>query len=225
MNTTTSTSRSPGSDVTRLRYLREMDLLELESLVAGVEADAVLLEETIFYPQGGGQPYDQGFIVSPTARFRVSEVRHSDAGVRHIGAFESGSFSAGELVRSLVDAERRILHTRIHSAGHVVDMAVTSMEMGWVPGKGYHYPEGAYVEYAGALSGDPGTEIEKRCNGILGQGIETRLQFDGDQRTVYYGSFGVLCGGTHVARLADIGPIVIRKLKESKGVVRVSYSV
>ena len=236
---------------TRLRYLEEMDRLELTSQVVAVEQhderDVVILDETIFYPQGGGQPYDQGTIESSSASFDVEEVRSIDGNVRHIGSFRSGSFDPGASVRSRVAAGRRSLHSRVHSAGHVVDMAVTSLGLDWTPGKGYHFPEGPYVEYTGAVDRDLDIvkkEIETNASAIVQAGIETYIRFvSADDlrqlcrfvpdnlpagkpiRIVFYGDFGVPCGGTHVARLGDIGTLTIRKLKKNGDVIRVSYGV
>jgi Ser-tRNA(Ala) deacylase AlaX len=236
---------------TRLRYLEEMDRLELTSQVVALDQqdgrDAVILEETIFYPQGGGQPYDQGTIESSSAWFSVEEVRFVDGVVRHIGTFRSGKFEPGIAVTSRVAPERRSLHSRVHSAGHVVDMAVTALGLNWTPGKGYHFPEGPYVEYSGAFDRDVEIlkkEIETSASAIVHAGIETYTRFvsaedlrqlcrfvpenlpSGKQiRIVFYGDFGVPCGGTHVARLGDIGSLTIRKLKKSGDIIRVSYAV
>jgi Ser-tRNA(Ala) deacylase AlaX len=237
---------------TRLRYLEEMDRLELQARVFGVDRqedrDVLILEETVFYPQGGGQPFDQGTILSHHATFTVDEVRYADGLVRHLGKLEGGSITEGESVTCQVDPVRRRLHSRVHSAGHVVDMAVTAMGLEWVPGKGYHFPEGPYVEYSGSLEGLDTealkADIGQRCESIVRAGIETRVRFVTPEemrqlcrfvpdylpagkpaRIVLYGDFGVPCGGTHVSRLADIGPIIIRKIKQNRDVVRVSYGV
>ena len=239
-------------DMTRLRYMEEMQRVDADARVAGVLTEndraIVVLDETIFYPQGGGQPFDKGIIESDSARFRVDETRFADGVVRHIGAFERGEFQEGEAVRLEVDRGRRALMSRLHSAGHVVDMAVNAIGRDWIPGKGYHFPEGPYVEYAGALGESERdglkAEIERRANELVSRAIETSIRFlDRDEmknvchfvpdyvpegkpsRVVFYGTFGVPCGGTHVANLGAIGVIVIRKLKPSGGTVRVSYDI
>jgi Ser-tRNA(Ala) deacylase AlaX len=237
---------------TRLRYLEEMDRLELQARVFQADhqegRDVLILEETVFYPQGGGQPFDQGTIRSPQATLTVDEVRYADGLVRHLGKLEGGPIAKGESVTCQVDPVRRRLNSRVHSAGHVVDMAVTAMGLEWVPGKGYHFPEGPYVEYRGSLEGLDTealkVEIGQRCESIVRAGMETRVRFvtpeemralcrfvpdylpaDKPARIVLYGDFGVPCGGTHVARLADIGPITIRKIKQNRDLIRVSYAV
>ena len=213
--------------------------------------EVVILDQTYFHPQGGGQPYDQGTIECSSARFHVDEVRFVDGVVQHIGAFETGAFSPGDIVTMRVDPDRRSLHARLHSAGHVVDMAVSATSLGWIPGKGYHFPQGPYVEYQGSAEGFDTealkSEIEVKSNGFVEAGIETTLRFmtrselsevcrfvpdyvpeNKPSRVVFYGDFGVPCGGTHVANLRDIGRITIRKIKKAKGsagAVRVSYEL
>ena len=237
---------------TKLLYLEDFTLLTYEAKVmSALEEDGrsvVLLDQTIFYPQGGGQPYDKGVIEGPSGKFLVEEVRFADGVVKHIGKFESGSFQIGEIVKCLVDEARRALHSRIHSAGHVVDMAVTTLKLDWIPGKGYHFPEGPYVEYAGSLDGldkeKLKTDIENLCNKFVEENRETKLLFMDKEkmkevchfvpdyipegkpaRVVMYGDFGVPCGGTHVSGLSEIGSMTIRKIKTEGDNIRVAYDV
>ncbi len=218
----------------------------------------VMLDATIFYPQGGGQPYDTGVIESGGARFAVEEVRLAPTpnpasagfgvGVKHIGHFEHGSFAAGEQVKLSVDAARRALHSRLHSAGHIVDMAVAALGLPWTPGKGFHFPQGPYVEYGGSLEGldkeKIKTDLEALCKKIIGENLATRILFptpeemqkimtrnpaaivpDGKPaRVVMFGEFAVPCGGTHVKNLNEIGVITIRKIKAEGTNIRVGYN-
>lgn len=237
---------------TKLLYLEDFTLLKTKAVVEDVfeenEKSIVVLDQTVFYPQGGGQPYDQGIIESSLGRFVVEEVRFVDGVVKHIGKFESGAFQKSEAVDCVVDAERRALHSRIHSAGHVVDMAVTKLGLNWVPGKGYHFPDGPYVEYAGGLEGldkeKIKTDIEALCNKFIQEGMVTKLVFmDKDRmasvchfvpdyipegkpaRVVLYGDFGIPCGGTHVSNLLEVKSMTIRKVKQERGNIRVAYDV
>lgn len=203
---------------TKLFYLEDFSVLECEAKVLDVlkenERDVLILDQTVFYPQGGGQPYDTGAIESPSGRFIVEEVRFVDGVVKHIGRFEQGAFAKGETVECRVDKERRELNSRIHSAGHLVDLAVTGLNLNWVPGKGYHFPDGPYVEYHG--SGENvdteklKNDIETRCNEIIQKGQEVAVRFmrkdemqsvchfvpdyiptDKPGRVVLFGNFGV----------------------------------
>lgn len=237
---------------TKLLYLEDFHLLACEANVEAVLEEngkmIVILDQTVFYPQGGGQPYDTGKITAGENVFMVEEVRFVEGIVRHIGHFESGRFEVGDHVTCAVDPERRNLHTRLHSAGHLVDMAVHALQLDWIPGKGFHFPEGPYVEYAGILEGldkdKLKADIEAQCNRLIQEGRETKLVFmDKEQmasvchhvpdyipegkpaRVVMYGDFGVPCGGTHVRNIAEIKNMIIRKLKMDGKNIRVAYDV
>lgn len=237
---------------TKLLYLENMHTLKCDAHVTDIVEEAgktvIILDQTVFYPQGGGQPYDTGIIKNESGIFRVTEVRFIDGIVKHIGTFEQGSFQIGSTVTCVVDANRRLLHCRLHSAGHVIDMAVSQLNLNWTPGKGFHFPEGPYVEYAGSLEHldkeKLQQDIQNICRDIIKQNLQTSIVFvpkdeihkmvrfvpsnipeNKPTRVVMYGTFGVPCGGTHVAQLGDIKDITIRKIKAEKGAIRVAYDV
>ena len=222
--------------MTKLIYLEQMQQLTHTARVAGVEEvegkTHVVLDETIFYPQGGGQPYDQGVIENESGVFKVEEVRFVEGIVRHIGT--GHAFQIGEQVILNVDEPRRKLHMRLHSGGHLLDMAINKLGLGWKPGKGYHWPEGPYIEYSGEIEENKNEElrmkIEKMANELIGEAIPTTIKFLPDElvngkpaRVVMYGGFSVPCGGTHVANLKDIGHLTIRKMSYKKGLIRAAY--
>lgn len=238
---------------TTLLYLEQFTLLQSPARVIEVlkenDRDVLVLDRTIFYPQGGGQPYDTGIIQSSSGKFIVEEVRFVDGAVRHIGNFESGGFAVGEQIMCRVDAGRRELHARIHSAGHLVDKAIAELEPDWKPRKGYHFPQGPYDEYEGSLEGRDKEklkmDIEKLCNTYVEKGGATQVIFmtrekmkeacryapDFPQtkgelaRVVIHDGYFMPCGGTPVADLSEIGRIVIRKIKQEGKNIRVGYDV
>jgi len=239
--------------ITKLLYLEDFTILNAAAKVLEVREEegraVVILDETIFYPQGGGQPYDNGFISGQSGKFIVEEVRFVEGIVKHIGKFESGNIAAGEEVELIVDKERRELNSRIHSGGHVLDMAIYDLNLPWIPGKGYHFPQGPYVEYAGSLDGMDReklkVDIENSSNKFIAENRQTKLVLMEKEkmhevcrnvpenlpegkpaRVVMYGDFGVPCGGTHVSQLSEIKSMTVRKIKqEGSGTVRVAYDV
>jgi alanyl-tRNA synthetase len=237
---------------TTLIYLDQMHEYSAAAQVRDVlmvgGRNIIILDQTIFYPQGGGQPYDTGVIATPQARFEVNEVRLVEGVVHHIGTYEGGSIAGGETVECLIDKERREENTRIHSAGHLLDMSLKRLGISWIPGKGYHFPQGPYVEYCGSLEGQDiallKIQIEESCAALIQENVETRvlrmpkeamhtvcefvpdyIPADKPARVVMYGDFGIPCGGTHVRRLGDIGKLTIRKIKQEKENIRISYAV
>jgi len=232
---------------TELLYMTQGEALENTATVVEMNGMTdLVLAATIFYPQGGGQPYDKGLIRGKNGTFRVDEVRNVEGVVHHIGLLD-GEIGVGEEVSCLVDKERRILNTRTHSAGHVLDMAVHRAGFTWKPGKGYQFPEGPYVEYEveGPVDGQSAKEqIERHCAELIAQDLPVRIEFMSREemekrlpfvpdylptnrpaRVVFMGDYGIPCGGTHVKTLKEIGGIRVRKMKLSGGVLRVSYQL
>jgi len=237
---------------TELSYLEKMDLLEQDATILDTykenDKDVIILDKTIFYPQGGGQPYDTGKIAADSSVFSVQEVRYFEGIVKHIGFFEKGMFEKNQKVSCRVDAERRSLHARLHSGGHLVDMAVYESKPSWIPGKGYHFPDGPYVEYTGAVQEGESENliklIEESGNRFVEKNIAVKVKFcNKDELTSYcrhvpdnipegkpirvvlFGNFGVPCGGTHVKSLSEIRKFTIRKIKQEKDKIKVSYEV
>lgn len=218
---------------TKLLYLEHMHQYECEALVVEVLVEegktVVILDQTVFYPQGGGQPYDTGSISCRERTFFVEEVRFVEGVVRHIGRFEGEVFTAGEMVVCSVDVPRRQLNTRLHSAGHLVDMGLKQLDISWEPGKGYHFPNGPYVEYTGSLDGldkeKIKSDLEDACNQVIQKGMETKVLLTNPTRVVMYGGFGIPCGGTHVNNLSEIGRFTIRKIKKEGENIRFSYNI
>lgn len=240
---------------TQLLYLEDFDVTTCAATVVAVqqtddERTLVQLDETCFYPRGGGQDWDEGMIEGAGTAFAVEEVRLDEQGiVRHIGHFTSGEFTAGAEVACTVDAPRRELNTRLHSAGHVVDVAVDQLRPEWKPVRGAHYPHMSFVEYDGQVDTADAEalaqEIERIANDTIEQGADNEIRFMAVDEmatvcrhvseniptnkparvVVYGGDFGVPCGGTHVRNVKNIGPMRITKVKTKKGLTKVSYEL
>jgi Ser-tRNA(Ala) deacylase AlaX len=86
----------------------------------------VILDKTILHPQGGGQPNDEGHLSDGKTTFKITSLTTKDEVIWHIGTFEpaDSSFSAGSIVTCHVDESKRRLFARIHSAGHLLDIAM-----------------------------------------------------------------------------------------------------
>ena len=162
--------------VAKRLYLDDSQLLECSSkLTALSKAEdgrhgeyRVRVDQTVFHPQGGGQPADTGTIIFPEGKlFDVKFVQsHPDGDVDHFGDFaEKGVFDdvsrhkpcGTEINVTLsVDKKRRMENIRLHSAGHIMDAALKRLGY-WnrvKSGKGYHFPDNPYVEYSGELTAE-----------------------------------------------------------------------
>lgn len=234
--------------MTRLLYLEDFGVVECTAQVVEQKQtedgrQAVILDQTCFYPRGGGQDWDMGEVKGKSV-FAVEEVRLDPEGiVWHIG---SGDMQSGEQVTCTVDTTRREHNTRLHSAGHLLDMAASTLYPDWVPGKGAHYPHMSFVEYEATTNDPEGVKqaLEQKMAELQANGTDNTLQFmsveelrkvcrhvpeylpkNKPTRVVLYGDFGVPCGGTHVKNIKDIGKIDVTKVKSKKGITKVSYRV
>lgn len=86
--------------------------------VVAVDGADVVLDQTRFYPTGGGQPCDVGEIVGPTGSLAVSDVRGRDA--VHHKLPDDHNLQAGDAVTGTIDWERRHAHMRMHTAQHLL---------------------------------------------------------------------------------------------------------
>lgn len=139
----------------------------------------------------------------------------------------------------------RELHNRLHSGGHILDIALFDI-LGFQDklsvGKAYHFPEGPSIEYVGAW---PMTPVEKQdmrnklelaCEQILATKANVLILFDpnddredndGAMRYMQVEGFDrkIPCGGTHISNLSEISQITIRKIEIRSKILRIGYNV
>lgn len=238
---------------TQLKYFDDSELYEYAAIVLSIEElngrYAIILDQTIFYPQGGGQPYDLGVIEGPNGIFDVQEVRLVEDVVYHYGLFRTGMITVGQKVKLMINQERREINARLHSAGHLIDVALENIGVKLEPTKGFHFPEGPYVEYKGIIAEEDREKIQKQLeeevNSLISRGNEVRIQYASKEELIYLcgvvpdyinddkpirvitisGKLGYPCGGTHVKNISDINHITINKIKSKSGNTRISYTL
>ena len=97
---------------------------EVESAAAGSEVE-VVLDRTPFYAEMGGQVGDTGKLTAPGLYVHVTDTKHRDGGLEsHVGVVEEGTLSVGDSVTATIDAGRRELIRRNHTATHLLDAAL-----------------------------------------------------------------------------------------------------
>ncbi|KAF3609600.1 hypothetical protein DY000_02050370 [Brassica cretica] len=234
---------------------------------------ALILDSTVFHPQGGGQPSDTGLIefAGSDFKFSVQDVRSKDGIVLHYGVFQGSvpeDIAKGQDVQLLVDQSRRklnsrqgklnrsfyiilLLMTRLHSAGHLLDLCMRKVGLGHLePGKGYHFPDGPFVEYKGVVPQAElqvkQKELEAEANEMISKGgkvyadilpyEEASLLCGGSlpdyipkgstPRVLRFGENpGCPCGGTHVSDISDIISMKITQIRTKKGMTKVFYTI
>jgi misacylated tRNA(Ala) deacylase len=103
--------------VTEARYLTETDRRTFEARVDRVLDDRIVLDSTCFYPTGGGQPHDTGWLRAADESWRVTDVRKRDT-IYHVVGGEPPA--EGTAVVGDVDWDRRHAHMRYHTAQHLL---------------------------------------------------------------------------------------------------------
>ena len=188
----------------------------------------VVLDETPFYAEGGGQMGDSGTLSSPGARFTVRDTQKIGASFAHIGVVESGMLRVGDELQARVDGERRTAIALNHSATHLLHAALRAVLGKHVQQKGSLVAADRLrfdFSHTQAVSAEDLRKIEEMVNRAIRRNdpAQTRVmalddavaagamslfgeKYESDVRVLSFGDFSMeLCGGTHVERTGDIG--------------------
>ena len=107
--------------MTTTLFREDSYLKECDATTIAVDHNAIVLDRTIFYPMGGGQPGDTGIINWDTGSAIVLDTRYDDNGtIRHIVEEDITLPPPGEEVRAKIDWDRRYRHMRMHTALHLL---------------------------------------------------------------------------------------------------------
>ena len=206
----------------------------------------ILLKETPFYAESGGQVGDRGFIKSNESIFEVYDTQKKGDQYLHIGTVKSGSFKNDDSVEAEIDQDHRNRIKSNHSATHLLHAALRQTLGDHVEQKGslveesrlrFDFAHHSAIDSAelNAIEDIINEEVAKDIVSItevlpIGEAIEKgAIAFFGDKygenvRVLDIGNgFSVeLCGGTHVERTGEIGLIkVISESGISAGVRRI----
>ena len=227
--------------MTALLFRDDPTMETCTATVVGIEDGAVRLDRTVFYPTGGGQPGDTG-----TLRWAGGETAITDAvkaadgdDVLHVAAAGAALPPVGAEITAAVDWPRRRRHMRMHTAMHllcaVVEGDVTGGQVGAEKSRlDFNVPTGALDKEAiaerinaliaedhpvaarwitdGELAAHPELVRTMSVKPPSGSGRVRLIQIGPDDAPIDLQP----CGGTHVARLSEIGRVQVGKI-ENKG--------
>ena len=200
---------------------------QVDALAAG-DSGIVVLNQTPFYAESGGQQGDRGSLTSANGSYQVMGTKKFGAHFGHEGKLGMGELKVGDTVNARVEGPRRQATALNHSATHLLHAALRTVLGDHVTQKGslvthertrfdFSHPQPVTAEELIAIESMVNREI--RQNEV----VETRVmpieeakaagamalfgeKYDDEVRVLSMGEFSVeLCGGTHVARTGDIG--------------------
>ena len=231
-----------------LLFRNDAYLKSASAKVVGVHERGIELDRTIFYPTGGGQMGDTGFLTRASGeRIAIADTRKGEAvdSVLHIPAPAMPQLQAGETVALEIDWPRRYALMRLHTALHVMSCVVIAPVTG-----GNISPDKARLDFDIDMSLLDAGKIERDTNALIARGVDTETVWITDEeldarpdlvKTMSVkpprgaGRVRLLripgidlqpCGGTHVRNIAEIGGIrVLRIRSEGKHNKRVEIAL
>lgn len=223
------------------------------TIVESVQKDErgffILLDHTIFYPQGGGQPSDQGWLKLGDSTISVLSTKMVNGEIRHY-VDQDYSHLVGQRVNCYIDQEKRLLHSKLHTSGHFISNILEPHYPCYKAVKGHHFPGECYVEFIVVNNGPVDIDLELLNREIAEQITKnqevqsmcvTEEQFreicpDATQnipkdrmqsiKLVRIGGFPYqACGGTHVQTTSELHGLEITKIKVKNSSLKVYYAI
>lgn len=222
---------------TRQTYYEDSYLKSLDAIVSAVDGEWLELDQTIFYPEGGGQPGDTGTLAADGRTFRILDTRKgaSPGVIRHQLDTVDHGLVVGQPVSISLDWEIRYRHMRMHTCLHLLGSLIPAPVTGGQVGA-----EKSRLDFDIGDQALDKEELTHRLNELVTGahpvqfGSITERELDehpelvrtmsvqpprgaGDIRTVRVTDVDYQpCGGTHVANTREIGPVRVSKI-ENKG--------
>ncbi len=234
---------------TKLIYLEDSYQTNIEATVVNItkigKKYSVILDQTIFYPQSGGQPADTGVIEGETGKFIVDHVKLDDGLIIHQGTLE-GTVEPQQKVTATIDWNARYKNMQTHTAGHLIDEAVKNLSPEFQGIDGMHgINNQQYIEFNGFINESYKSEITDylQKNKNLDQPIISEtvtlaeikkrgilLPFEPSKnKPVRVVSFGdnppVPDAGTQLKNSNEVWPILLTDFEYQDGNTRIHYTL
>ncbi len=234
--------------MTEQLYLKDTYKFYFKAIILEIGEDKygkfIILNQTIFYPQGGGQPSDNGIIKNNNYEIIINLVRQNDNKIRHYTSMSINSDIVNANIECYINQDRRLLNSKFHTAAHLLSNIIEQNYHKLKAIKGHSFPGEAYVEFQGEDVVDSNkiqniiTEVIARNDLIKILEIDSQTFEKQFYKLPYsipeHKKFRVMqignmsptpCGGTHLSCLHEIGNINIIKIKAKNNITRISYEV
>ena len=190
---------------------------------------AILLEDTIFYPEGGGQPSDVGTLNG----IEVVDVQRVKDKVVH---YTKDPIPVGTVVEEVIDWDVRFDLMQAHSGEHMFS-GLVHKQFGY-DNVGFHMSDRIQVDFNGSFTWEEARKLEKECNEAIYQNIpihtsiykqeeimhleyRSKKELEGNIRIIQIGEVDTCaCCGTHVKATGEVGCMKVISLKKYKQGVR-----
>ncbi len=230
-------------------YYENERIFEFNSKVIGLEGSSVVLEDTYFYPEGGGQPSDQGVLIASGKKVDVKAVKIVDGTIIH-EVDDADGISIGQTVHGIVSTDRRWRLMQNHTATHILLSSIRDVLGPHIWQAGAQKDERVSrldVTHFKDILQDEIFQIEERANGIIRLNLPLHKEFvnrnDAEANfgfTLYQGGIpngnklrlveipGIDaegCGGTHLDFTGEVGYIKVVKVERIQdGIIRFSFA-
>ncbi|HQS83575.1 MAG TPA: alanyl-tRNA editing protein [Alphaproteobacteria bacterium] len=236
-----------SSDFSYFEDPKFSEKVTIEALKKDEKGYFVLLDQTFFYPQGGGQPSDQGQLILDDREIPIVSVRMVDGEVRHYTDQDYGNLS-GQQATCIIDAEKRSLHSKLHTSGHLISNIVEELYPVYKALKGHHFPGECYVEFIAKNGFSDPIDLDfvsQKISEVISENkaIQTKMIASEDLpklvptfpycvpahssiRIVSIGDFSYQpCGGTHVKTTSELQGLTITKVKIKNKTLKINYTL
>lgn len=223
--------------MTQELFLHDHYLKSCTASVKRTEGLRVVLDRTVFYPQGGGQPFDKGTISCNGETFEVLAVRKENGESFH--ELNKQGLKQGDSVECEIDWVHRYKLMRFHTSAHVLARVLSNETGSLITGNQLGAEESRMDFSASSFGMEQAKKFEEKANAVIDQNLPVKVSFEKAEdafrrpelfrlksvlpknlevlRIVSIGDFDVQAdGGTHVANTKEIGRIRITRT-ENKG--------
>lgn len=162
--------------MTEKLYWKDMYAKEFEAKVVSSKGNELILDRTLFYPTGGGQPNDTGKIIYNGAEYNVIDVRQ-DGDIVHVLDKEINA-KEGDTLKGIIDWERRYKLMRYHTAIHLLDAVIEKNYSAGMLTGGQIYEDRARIDIdMPDLNREKAEQILEEANKVASEGHDVIARF------------------------------------------------
>lgn len=227
-------------------YQKQMDTLILEILPESDGKYRIMLDKTVFYAMGGGQPTDQGTLTSESWKGDVYQVMIKDGELWHYVNAASAP-NIGDSIHGEINWDRRFKNMKVHTAGHIIDFAIYMLGLSpskLTPLKGDHGKK-PYIMYQGSVGEESKQDIQDKVNELIEEDLtfswdfvpfetlqkdaiylQPNLPTNKPLRALRLETVGTVAdGGTQLHSTKEVGKINIDSIETDNQVTIIKYSL